>query len=388
MGRKFNWKTLSFEATQQVQFSAFPVPDGLPLPHNDPRIALLFNPGGVSREVAKQIPAVVRGLSKMSTLATLPLITKKANNVVVMNELLRQIDPELTDIVTKTRTIEDIIFDGVAYWEILLVNKSTRYPTKARHVPVSEVTEQDGEFWIRGVKVSPDVIIKFTSPRQALLPAISQSVRRAVALNATGEMYARNPMPKLMFTPTEGVDPDAEATRNAIQAFADSASETPYVYVGAALNAKPVELLSPAELQLIEQDKQVQLAIANFFDMDPEDVGISTTSRTYQNAAERRIDQKITQLSWLAQTIEQRLSQSDVTPRGYTVAFDFDEFFRAEPLTRAQVAQIEMSMGVLTVDEYRAGKGLPPLTDEQKSELKTARADTSSEQIQEVEDGS
>lgn len=374
MGRKFNWKSLSFEQVPEqssAQFgSSYPLPDGFPVRADDPRFAMLFGHGRVSRETAKSIPAVARGLSMLTSLANLPLVTFRGGNEVVVNKLLSQIDPELPNVVTLAGTIEDLVFEGHAYWQILLVNRSTGYPVKARYIAAYRVTETEGEYWIDGHKVDdPDSIIKFYSPRQPLLPAISQSVRRAVALANTSEMYAKNPMPKLMFSPKADVDIDPAKATAAIEQFADNRNDSPYSYVGAALDAKPLDLLSPAEIQLIEQDKAVMLAIANFFDMDPEEVGVSTTSRTYKNAVERRIDRRNDQLSWVALAVEQRLSLGDVTPAGYFVKFDFDEFFRADPLTRSQIGEIEYRNGFITVDEYRQSKGLPPLTPEQRAEL-------------------
>ena len=93
--------------------------------------------------------------------------------------------------------------------------------------------------------------------------------------------------------------------------------------------------------------------------MDPEDLGISTTSRTYANAVDRRQDRLNEVYAPYMSAITDRLSMGDVTKRGYRVAWDLDDYLRADPSTRWNVHKTAVEMGVMTPDEVRVSEDLP-----------------------------
>jgi phage portal protein BeeE len=118
-----------------------------------------------------------------------------------------------------------------------------------------------------------------------------------------------------------------------------------------------VDSPSPADLQLVELQKQAALDIANALGVDPEELGISTTSRTYANAVDRRRDRINDVLSPFMRAITDRLSMGDVTRRGHRVEFDLDDYMKSNPTERWSVYKIAKEMGVMLVDEIRAEEG-------------------------------
>ncbi|MEV4350973.1 phage portal protein [Actinoplanes sp. NPDC049596] len=353
----------------------------------------------VGRRSAMSIPAVLRGRNLICNIGTLPLVTYRGNNEVMRHLFLEQIDPRVANVVTLQQTVEDLVMDSVSFWRITQWDWKN-YPVSAYHVNLDSVTVQaptnalpttmpcgdsyhpDGEIYIEGVKVSSTEIIRFDSPHPPLRKTVGGVIRRAMKTAKTSEMFAENPMPKLLFTPKADVDPlfgyeSPEEARAAmqeeIQAFADSAKNNPYNYVGAALDAKPLDYLSPADLQLIEVERNINLGIANALGLDPEDLGISTTSRTYQNAVDRRKDRINDLLNPYILAVEQRLTMPDVTPRGYFVKLLQDDYLRADPKTRAEIHQIYLNSGVITKEEVRSKEGWAPFTPEQKAELEQAQ---------------
>lgn len=344
----------------------------------------------VGRRAALSIPAVLRGRNLICNIGTLPLVTFRGNNEVIRNLLLEQIDPRVANVVTLQQTVEDLVMDSVSFWRVTAFDWK-KYPANAVHIDLDAVTvvtpsnarrttfpcgntyHPDGEVWIDGVQIPRVEIIRFDSPHPPLRKTVGGIIRRALKTAKTSEMFASNPMPKLLFTPKADVDPmqgNPDDIRNEIQKFADSANESPYNYVGAALDAKPLEFLSPAELQLVEIERSINLGIANSLGIDPEDLGISTTSRTYQNAVDRRKDRINDLLNPYMLAIEQRLSMPDVTPRGYFVKLLQDDYLRADPKTRMEIHTGYIAAGVMTRDEVRAKEGLPPLTPAEKQQLK------------------
>lgn len=371
MKKKFSWRTLSFSSEPEIL-------DGEVVTTVDQHMRYLMSGTlSVSKSDALAVPAVLRGRNLICNIATLPLITLRGDNEVVANEFLRQIDPSVPNLKILADTIEDLLFYAKAYWYVDEVDYRD-YPLRAHHVPYNEVYEDpQGNVWIEGKRVDVNRVIDFVSPNPGLLKTIASTINRAIATAKTSENYARNPMPKLLFSPKDNVDPgDAEQRRKALQEFADTAAESPYNYVGAALDAKPLEWLSPADLQLVDIEKNIERAVANALGIDPEDLGISTTSRTYQNAVDRRKDRVNDLLNVYMLAITSRLSMGDVTPRGYYVRFDQDDYLRADPKTRMEVYTGYLAAGVLTVDEIRSKEGLPAMTAEQKASIAPKRQES------------
>src|SRR5690606_1935420 len=128
----------------------------------------------------------------------------------------------------------------------------------------------------------------------------------------------------------------------------------------AALEYHTVDAPSPAELQLVELQRQAALDLANALGLDPEDIGISTTSRTYQNAIDRRRDRINDVLAPFMRASTDRLSMGDVTRRGYRVTFDLDDYLKANPTERWGMYEKAIQLGVMDVAEVRAREDLPP----------------------------
>jgi hypothetical protein len=59
--------------------------------------------------------------------------------------------------------------------------------------------------------------------------------------------------------------------------------------------------------------------------------------------------------------ISQRLTATDVTPRGHTVRFDTSVFLKANPLDLATLIDQMVPLGVMSTDEARDLLDLPSL---------------------------
>jgi portal protein len=335
--------------------------------------------GRVTRAQALSVPAVKRGRDIICGLANLPLQTIDAQRHVVLTPLLQQIDPNVADPVTIAQTFEDLLFDAVSWWEIIEFGEDG-YPSKARHLDVSQVTvnppangktpaplpsglDPRGEILVDGRRVSIERIIKFDSPNPPLLAVGGRVIRRAIALDTAAEMYANDPRPMDYFTPKdENVDPASDDEINAVlskwQAWRRKRSTG---YVPAALRYNEVQQPTPADLQLVALQQRAALDIANLIGLDPEDLGVSTTSRTYQNAVDRRVDRYNDVLASYASALTARLSMGDVTKMGQSVRIKLDSFLRADAKTRTEVQGARLAMGATTLDEIREEEGLPPL---------------------------
>ena len=115
----------------------------------------------------------------------------------------------------------------------------------------------------------------------------------------------------------------------------------------------------PRDLQLVELQRQAALDIANTVGIDPEDVGVSTTSRTYQNATDRRQDKINDTYAPYMAAITDRLSMGDVTRPGHTVSFNLAGYLRADPKTRAEYYAAGIRDGWLDAEDVQIEEGRP-----------------------------
>lgn len=350
-----------------------------------------FSPS-VDRDAALQVPAVLRGRNLICSISTLPLAQIGPNRAHERSSLLEQIDPQVPNVVTLAQTVEDVLFDGKGWWRVTQRGWNN-FPTAAKHINSNRVylvpppgaqslnllpsgADPDAAVWIDSEVVDGRDMIRFDSPNPPLLTAARRAIRRAIMLEKAAERYARSPKALGYFTPADGADPaDDDDIAELLADWNEARNDDAEGYVPASLKYNPLTNPSPADLQLVELQARVSLDIANAIGLDPEDLGVSTTSRTYQNATDRRQDRINDTLAPYMRAITDRLSMNDVTRRGYVVKFDLSDYLKADPITRASVATQLHALGALTVDEIRTDDSRPMLTQAQIDEVAQA-ADT------------
>ncbi|MFJ8966053.1 phage portal protein [Lentzea sp. NPDC102401] len=332
----------------------------------------------VSRKAALSVPAVLRGRNILCAISTLPLVTRDRDNQVVVSPLVDQIDPNVANIVVLAQTVEDLVFDAISWWKVTARN-AVGWPTAAMHCDVHTVSMEPpgekwreartlpsgqqlpgGSVWVNGVETPARDMIRFDSPNPPLREAAARTIRRAVLLEQVQAMYARDPRPQDYFTPAEGADQaDDDEIREILDAWQQARRERSTGYVPNSLTYNSVDSPSPAEMQLVELEKQVTIGLANAMGIDPEDLGVSTTSRTYQNGVDRRQDRINDTLASYMGAVTSRLSMNDITPRGRKVFFELDEYLRADPLTRWQTYKIGTEIEAISVPEIRSKERYP-----------------------------
>lgn len=335
------------------------------------------NEFGISREWAMKVPAVLAGRNQIvSAISPLNLRVLDADNNVIVSPLVSQIDPNIANAVTIAQTLEDLIFDGKSYWRVI-ARSSDGYPTYAQHVDHRFVSEQapatqlnilpsrdveGGSIWINGEAVSFRDVIKFEMTNPGLLQAGGTAIKTSLMVHATSSMYANSPTPIMYFTPTDNADVEDDAVVDLLRKWKAARQANTVGYVPDGFELHTVDIMNPKDLQLIEIEKSATLNIANILGLDPEDFGISTTSRTYQNAIDRRQDRINECFAPYMAAIEQRLSLGDVTKRGQRVCFDLGGFLKANPTDEAAIVTQLVAAKVITPDEGRERLNLPEMT--------------------------
>lgn len=342
----------------------------------------------ISRKVAMQVPGVKRARDIIcQTIGVLPVEFIDKGNHVHTHPLLTQPEADIPRAITMINTLDDLVFEGVAVWRITQTDRHG-YPVKVRRLEPGTVdltrenkvyVKPDGSPQGTAWTWVPDAqIIRFYSPTDPLLEAGARAIRTAVALDTSASRYADDPMAQGYFRPTDGADPlideqgigesdeDYEAREgNAIKALVLNWKRARQVsgtgYVPAGLEYVVIDW-DPAQLQLAEGRQHAVLEIARATGIDPEDLGVSTTSRTYANSTQKREELRDYTLNPFATAITDRLSMPDITAQGWQARVNFRSFIEADEKTRMETYVLARTAGAYGPDEVQRREQLPATT--------------------------
>ena len=210
--------------------------------------------------------------------------------------MFEQPEADVPRSVTLTNTFEDMLFEQVAWWRVEYVGWHGK-PVGVRRLDPRTVTVlQDNKVYetVRGNQGStlqwlPDEqLIRFDGPNDPLLIAGARAIRACMALDAAALRHADGSPPLDYFSPTDSADPATDdEILDILDNWATSRRTRSTGYVPAALKYN-VAGWNPEQLQMAEARQHAVLEIARLCGVDPEDLGVSTTSRTYANQFDRR----------------------------------------------------------------------------------------------------
>jgi HK97 family phage major capsid protein len=324
----------------------------------------------VSREQAIQVPAVKRVRDLIAgTLGTLDLcqLTKPGYRE-VFSALLEQPEDDIARSVTMTRTIEDMLFEGRAWWRIVGFG-ADGFPDRIVRLEADSVSvRQNGRVWVsstsgaQGISIGfqPDeLLIRIDSPNDAMLVAGARAIRAALLLGAAADRMADDPQPVGYVTPKADVelDPDFDVDE-AMDDMEDARARRSWGYVGGALELHQLTW-NPEQLQFMSQRDYAVLEIARVGGVDPEELGVSTTSRTYANSEQRRLDLIDFTCAAYVTAIQDRLSMRDVTQPGRRVYFEYDAFLRSDTPSRMDVYDKGRKVGAYDDERIARAERIP-----------------------------
>lgn len=336
----------------------------------------------IDRRSAMQVPAVARCRTLVAaSIGGLPLEVVSGQGE--PSTFLDQPEVQVPRSITMTNTVEDLMFEGWAWWQIT-ESDYRKYPTRVKRLNPRQVSvdEEQGRVYVNGQLVPDEQLIRFYSPTDALLVAGARAIRTALRLDAAASNMSDGVPPIDYFTPADGsTDPgDSDEIREALDEWQAARRARTTAYVPAALNYN-VAGWDPEKLQMAEQRNHAVLEIARIAGVDPEELGISTTSRTYANMFERRKAFIDFTLGPYMRAIEDRLSMGDVTPRGTYTRFNLDAFLRSSTRERYEAYEIGLRVGALAPEEIRPLEDKQPLAPTQRADLRSVPTDEQDEGV-------
>jgi len=329
--------------------------------------AILQTAPKITRKEALSVPAVLRARNLVcSTLGGLPLRLHGPDRVARPSRLLEQPELGVPRSVTMTRLYEDLYLDGIAWWRVKLLGWDNFPAVVERVDPALVHVDAAGVVRISGREVSDSEVIRFDSPNPGLLDAGARPIRTCLLLDAAAARYANEPIPPGFFTPKEGADPEDAEVQKVLDNWQTARQTRGTGYVGSALDYHTV-MMTAEQIQLADSRQHAVLEIARAGGIDAEDLGVSVTSRTYQNGEQRRQDLLDFTLGHYVSAVQDRLSMGDVTPRGSYTKVAFEGFLRSDTIGRYQAYELGLKVGAVAEDEVRDLEDKPALTPAQRA---------------------
>ena len=320
----------------------------------------------IGRKESLQVPAVKRGRDLIcGTIGQLPFKMLDTDNIEHVSTLLTQPERDRARSITITRSVEDLVLEGKCWWWITQQDYRG-YPMKVVKLDPTVQPDAKGHIKItlpdgRKVDIPPRLQILFESPTDPILVAGARAIRSYLKLAAAADRYADSPMPQGIFTPKPEADPDEADVQVFLADWAKARRTRADAYIPAVVDYNTLQW-DPEKLQMDASRQAAVLEIARVFGIDPEDLGVSTTSRTYQNSQERRLERINTVLGMYVSAFTERLSMPDVTPRGYRVEADYNGFLKADDLARLEAYSLGVKLGIYNREDVAEREGLPEPT--------------------------
>jgi len=326
----------------------------------------------VSRSDAMQVPAVARARNIIcGTIGTLGL---NAYNDITYAEvegrsLLKQPDPALPLAVTMAWTIEDLLFQGQAFWVVLAISPEDGRPTQARRIDPMRVTfttdtqtdEIINGFYLDGY-LTPITgvgsLIMFSGIDEGILNRGGRTISTALELEKAVSRMAAEPNPTMVIKNT-GVDLPAEQVSSLLASWAAARQKRSTAYLSGPLDVTTFGY-DAQQMELSQSRLNTAAEIARMCNIPAWYLNAESASATYSSVTQERRSLIDFSLRPYMSCVEERLSMNDLTPRGQTVRFDLDDYLRGNPMEQIDVLTKMLDAGLITVDEAREEMDLAP----------------------------
>ena len=326
----------------------------------------------VSRSDAMQVPAVARARNIIcGTIGTLGL---NAYNDITYAEvegrsLLKQPDPALPLAVTMAWTIEDLLFQGQAFWVVLAVSPEDGRPTQARRIDPMRVTfttdtqtdEIINGFYLDGY-LTPITgvgsLIMFSGIDEGILNRGGRTISTALELEKAVSRMAAEPNPTMVIKNT-GVDLPPEQVSSLLASWAAARQKRSTAYLSGPLDVTTFGY-DAQQMELSQSRLNTAAEIARMCNIPAWYLNAESASATYSSVTQERRSLIDFSLRPYMSCVEERLSMNDLTPRGQTVRFDLDDYLRGNPMEQIDVLTKMLDAGLITVDEAREEMDLAP----------------------------
>ena len=345
---------------------------GITIPFYQDAYFTPFNTFRVDRSSAMQVPAVARARNIIAgTIATLHLhsYNEITGAKVEGRSILKQPDPAIPIAVTMAWTVEDLLFHGRSFWQVLEVNNEDGRPTQARRIDPTRVTfttdlntqEIINGFYIEGGLMPMSGVgslIMFSGIDEGILNRGGRTISTALKLEEAVQRMASEPNPTMVIK-NSGVDLPPEQVSSLLAQWKQARATRSTAYLSGPLDVTTFGY-DAGQMQLTESRLNTAAEIARMCNIPAWYINAESASATYSNVSQERRSLVDFSLKPYMSCIEERLSMQDITPRTQVVRFDLDDYLRGNPLEQVEVLTKMIESGIINVEEAREEMDLAP----------------------------
>lgn len=313
----------------------------------------------ITRARAMRVATVAKGRRIIAgNIGRLTLNTMKGNApAAVQPVLLAQPEKDCTLSNSLTWLVDDLMFYPRAWW-IVQERDSYGWPIWVKRLPQGDAGfDAKGKLtsaW--GKPVADAEVIEFQSIDAGLLVDAVDTIRRAIAINLAAAHAEDNPVPSIDLH-NDGENLEDEEIDVAIQRWVDARKTHGVGYSSKGLKVNTLGL-HPEQL-LIDGRKAINLELVRHIGIPAwaADVPLEGSTLTYLNRGAKNWELIDLALATYMTAISSRLSMPDVTPRGWRVEFNTDDFTRPDMKTRFEAYKIGVDGKFVTQDQIAAWEG-------------------------------
>ena len=331
---------------------------GPPLAGFEPPFPFDQAPAWFDRTAAMSVASISRSRDLIcSAVAALPftLWTVDTSQAPAVERMLpeyswmRRPDPDRTRQWMLAWTTDDLIFHGVAHWEIT-DRYATTFPSAFRRIEPGDLTESGGVWTVTDPlsgqrrEVAERDIVEFLSPIEAMLSNGWRTISIALQLDAAADRFASVEIPAGVLEEQDGSeDMTADELHEQALMFSAARHTNTTAAVNKYLRYREINVNADS-MQLVESRGYQALEAARLANVPPYLVGAPAgTGMTYQNGQQARQDLVDFGAQAFIGCIEQTLSGPNVTPRGQSVRLDLNAWLR-NPFTDGEGSPNDMQI--------------------------------------------
>lgn len=283
---------------------------------------------------------------------------------------LEQPDERQPRSVTISFTTQSLIFNGVAYWEVLSVYSDDGRPARFAWVANERVTVKYNQKNTEIIGYQVDGILRpmngvsslitFQSLNPAVLLSGARTIRAALDIQRASAIAAATPIPSGHIK-NSGADLPESVVQSLLASWKAARTSRATAYLTSTLDYIPTQF-SPKDMMYIEAIQSQSTEIARLMGVPAYMLSSDANkSMTYQNVLEARKEFYAYTLAPYVCAIEDRLSMNDITNAANSVRFAVDEtFLRANATDRLAVIEKMLSLGLITLEQALEMENLSP----------------------------
>ena len=327
----------------------------------------------ILRQDAVGVPSITRCRNLIcGTIATIPLEMYSLSTGEEIPSLtwVDQPDKRQPRAVTIAWTVDSLFMYGVAYWRVEEVYADDNRPARFSWIQNDRVTVKynalntEVEYYmINNIRV-PDSgvgsLVTFQALDQGLLLRSQSTIRAAIDIEKAAAIAAQTPQPS-GYIKNNGADLPDQQVQGILNNWKLARQNRATAYLTSTLDYN-VTSFSPKDMAYAEAKQYFATELARACNIPAYMIDAETfRGMTYQNIIDGRKEFFAYSLAPFVTAIEDRLSMDDLTPRGQTVRFSVDEtFLRVDPITRLQVTEKLLTLGLIDVKQAQEMEDLTP----------------------------